>query len=165
MKKLLALPITIILILVDYYTKYLTRINLEDTSKVIIDGIFELTFVKNTGAAFGILKDQKIFFIIITVVFLICAIIMLAKLNNSKRYLPLGLSIIFLVSGAIGNFIDRLTLGYVTDMFYFKLIDFPVFNVADCYITVSVIVLLILILFVYKDDEPIFISKNKKNNY
>lgn len=161
MKKLIALPITIILILIDYYTKYLTRIKLEDTSKVIIDGVFELTFVKNTGAAFGILKNQKCFFIIITIIFLISAVIGLIKLNNEKRYIPLGLSIILLVSGAIGNFIDRLTLGYVTDMFYFKLIDFPVFNVADCYITVSVAVLLILILFVYKDDEPIFISSKK----
>lgn len=165
MKKLLALPITIILILFDYYTKYLTRVNLKDSSKVIFEDVFELTFVKNTGAAFGILKDKQWFFIAITVIFLSCAIIMLIKLNNKKRYMPLGLCIIFLVSGAIGNFIDRLTLGYVTDMFYFKLIDFPVFNVADCYITVSVFVLLILILFVYKDDEPIFISKKEKNNY
>lgn len=162
MKKLLALPITIILILFDYYTKYLTRVNLKDSSKVIFEDVFELTFVKNTGAAFGILKDKQWFFIVITVIFLSCAIIMLIKLNNKKRYMPLGLCIIFLVSGAIGNFIDRLTLGYVTDMFYFKLIDFPVFNVADCYITVSVFVLLILILFVYKDDEPIFISKKRK---
>ena len=163
MKKLWALPLSIILILIDYYTKYLTRVHLDGSSKKIIDGVFELTFVKNTGAAFGILKNQKYFFIAITVVFLIVSIVLLYKLNLQKRYIPFGLSIIFLISGAIGNFIDRITLGYVTDMLYFKLIDFPVFNVADCYITVSVIVLMILIIFVYKDDEPLFISKSKND--
>ena len=163
MKKLWAIPISIILIIFDYYTKYLTRLHLNNTSKPIIEDVFELTFVKNTGAAFGMLKNQRIFFIIITVVFLIISFVLLYKLNLTKRYIPFGLCIIFLLSGAIGNFIDRITLGYVTDMFYFKLINFPVFNVADCYITVSVAVLIVLILFIYKDDEPIFTSKTNKN--
>ena len=160
MKKLWAIPITFILVLIDYYTKYLTRIHLADSSIVLIDGVFELTFVKNTGAAFGLLKDKKWFFIAITIVFIAFAIAIIIKLNSNKRYIPFALSIIFLTSGAIGNFIDRLTLGYVTDMLYFKLIDFPVFNVADCYITCSVVFLAILILFVYKEDEPLFSKKD-----
>lgn len=161
MKKLWAIPISAILIVIDYYTKYLTRIHLNNTSKPIIEDVFELTFVKNTGAAFGMMKDKRWVFIVMTIIFLIIALGILLKLNPKKRYIPFGLSVVFLVSGAVGNFIDRLTLGYVTDMLYFKLIDFPVFNVADCYITVSVFVLIILILFVYKDDEPIFLTKNK----
>lgn len=161
MKKLWALPLSAILVIIDYYTKYLTRAHLNNTSQPIIEGVFELTFVKNTGAAFGMMKDKRWLFIIMTIIFLIIAFGILLKLNPKKRYVPFGLCVVFLASGAIGNFIDRLTLGFVTDMLYFKLIDFPVFNMADCYITVSVFVLIILILFVYKDDEPIFLKKNK----
>lgn len=163
MKKIWAIPISAFLIIIDYYTKYLTRAHLNNTSKPIIDDVFELTFVKNTGAAFGIMKDKQWLFIVMTILFLIAALVIILKINPQKRYIPFGLSVVFLVSGAIGNFIDRVTLGYVTDMLYFKLIDFPVFNVADCYITCSVIVLIILILFVYKDDEPIFLSNKNKD--
>ena len=56
-------------------------------------------------------------------------------------------------SGALGNFIDRIAHRYVVDFFYFELIDFPVFNVADIYVTVSAVLLILLILFYYKEDE------------
>ena len=71
---------------------------------------------------------------------------------------------VLILSGAVGNFIDRVRFQYVIDFFYFKLIDFPVFNVADCYVTVGFILLLILILFKYKEDdfENIFSFNNKK---
>ena len=67
--------------------------------------------------------------------------------------MPLLITCTLLVSGAAGNFIDRVRFGYVRDFIYFKLINFPVFNVADCYVTVSVVLLIILILFVYKEDD------------
>ena len=69
-----------------------------------------------------------------------------------------------LVSGAAGNFIDRVRFGYVRDFIYFKLINFPVFNVADCYVTVSVVLLIILILFVYKEDDFNFLKISKKGD-
>ena len=69
-----------------------------------------------------------------------------------------------LVSGAVGNFIDRVRFGYVRDFIYFKLINFPVFNVADCYVTVSVALLIILILFVYKEDDFGFLKLSKKGD-
>ena len=65
-------------------------------------------------------------------------------------------------SGAIGNFIDRVRFGYVRDFIYFKLINFPVFNVADCYVTISVAIFIVLILFVYKENEFDFLSFKKK---
>lgn len=69
---------------------------------------------------------------------------------------------ILLAAGAIGNFIDRVRFGYVRDFIYFKIINFPVFNVADCYVTVSVIIFIILILFVYKnEDDFAFLSLKK----
>ena len=84
---------------------------------------------------------------------MIFAIWIYGKLPNAQRYLPLRICIIGICAGAIGNMIDRIYLGYVVDFFYFNLIDFPIFNVADIYVTVSTIVLVILILFYYQEDE------------
>ena len=71
----------------------------------------------------------------------------------TKKLLPLRICAVFIFSGAIGNFIDRLKLGYVVDFFYFKLIDFPVFNVADIYVTVGTFILAFLLLFYYKEED------------
>ena len=71
----------------------------------------------------------------------------------TKKLLPLRICAVFIFSGAIGNFIDRLKLGYVVDFFYFKLIDFPVFNVADIYVTVAAFAMIILGLFYYKEED------------
>jgi signal peptidase II len=69
---------------------------------------------------------------------------------------------ITLFSGALGNFIDRIELSYVRDFIYFKLIDFPVFNIADIYVVLSAIALCILVMFVYKDEDFAFLKINKK---
>ena len=76
----------------------------------------------------------------------------LAKRDDGK-YTPLRITLIFLIAGAIGNMIDRIVRGYVVDMFDFCLINFPVFNVADIFVTCSFVVIVILILFKYKDEE------------
>ena len=78
-----------------------------------------------------------------------------------KRYLPLMCSLFLLVSGAVGNMIDRLTQKYVVDFLYFKLIDFPIFNVADCYVVIGCILFGILILFYYKDQEFDWVLQKK----
>ena len=73
------------------------------------------------------------------------------------------ITLVFLLSGAIGNFIDRMIRGFVVDFFYFSLIDFPIFNVADIYVTVSFVVLAVLILFVYKEEDlAVYTPKKKK---
>ena len=69
---------------------------------------------------------------------------------------------VFIASGAIGNLIDRIVLKYVVDFLYFELIDFPVFNIADCYITISVIILAIMLIFYYKEEDIDLILKKKK---
>lgn len=69
-----------------------------------------------------------------------------------------------LTAGALGNFIDRLRLGYVVDFFYFSLINFPVFNVADIFVVISFIGIAVSILFIYKDDEFEFLSIRKKES-
>ena len=82
-----------------------------------------------------------------------------------KRYLPLRICMIILTAGAIGNFIDRLTRGYVVDFFYFSLIDFPIFNVADIYVTVTFIVLVLLIFFYYKDEDFSIYSRRQEQKH
>ena len=86
------------------------------------------------------------------------------NLPATRKYMPLLITCTLLVSGAVGNFIDRVRFGYVRDFIYFKLINFPVFNVADCYVTVSVALLIILILFVYKEDDFGFLKLSKKGD-
>ena len=87
---------------------------------------------------------------------------MLIKIPRNKHYFALEFLLVLVASGAVGNLIDRISLGYVVDFFYFKLIDFPIFNVADIYVSVSCIFLAVLLIFFYKEQDFQFISKNKK---
>ena len=79
-------------------------------------------------------------------------------------YSPIQIIWVFIMAGALGNFIDRISLKYVVDFIYFELIDFPIFNLADTYLTVSSILLLILGIFYYKDDDFDFIDNLFKKN-
>lgn len=141
-------------ILFDQFTKFLAVIYLKDKEPhVIIHHVFELHYLENRGAAFGIMQNQRWFFIV-SFVFIIFMILMLyIKLPTNKRFLPLHICSALIVTGAIGNLIDRVRLGYVVDFFYFSLIDFPIFNVADIFVVVGVIMLAVLILFVYTENE------------
>ena len=125
------------------------------TDKEIIDGVFQLNYVQNRGAAWGSFSGKIVFLLAITFVILLAAIYVYIRLasNQEKKYTPLRISLVFLISGAVGNMIDRVARGYVVDMFDFCLINFPVFNVADIFVTCSFIVIVILVLFKYKDDE------------
>ena len=81
-----------------------------------------------------------------------------------KKFFFLDLISILFFAGAIGNFIDRIAQDYVIDFFYFCLIDFPIFNVADIYVTVAAFLLIVLGFFYYKDEdwEKIFPAKHEK---
>jgi len=152
-----------IFIWLDQWTKVLAVNNLKNQDAIdIIPGVFQLQYLENRGAAFGMFQGQKWAFVIMTLVILVGVILLYNKIPLGKRHHPLRLIGVALVAGAIGNLIDRLVNGYVVDFFYFELIDFPIFNVADCYVTVSAIVLVVLLLFFYKDEELEFISFGKK---
>ena len=154
-----------VLIGLDQFTKYLAVLFLKNRDAVsLIPGVLELRYLENSGAAFGMLQNQQWIFAILTVVFLIAAIAVFRKTPKTGRYIPLILTVSVLVSGAIGNFIDRLAHRYVVDFIYFSIIDFPIFNVADIYVTLSVIALLILIFFHYKEEDFQFLRKKKKEN-
>ncbi len=140
-------------VFLDQYTKFLAVTHLKDAPFSIIDGVFELRYLENRGAAFGILQNQQIFFLITGVLLLVFCSILYTKLPMTKRMLPLRICMIAIAAGAIGNMIDRIRLNYVIDFFYFRLIDFPIFNVADIFVTLSTFGIGFLILFYYKDEE------------
>lgn len=157
-QSLRALPIlfcaVLLLTVFDQWTKRLAVLHLKGQGPIrLIDGVFELTYLENRGAAFGLFQDQRIIFLLITTVVVAVVLVLYWRLPKNKRFLPLQIIAAGILSGAAGNMIDRLLQGYVVDFFYFRLIDFPVFNVADIYVTVSAIVFVILLTFYYKDEE------------
>lgn len=153
-----------VLIFADQFTKYLTLHYLKNTSGVVlIPGVFEFQYVENRGAAFGILQQKRFLLILISVAILGVLYFFYRKFPEGKRYLPLRILSVLLVSGALGNMIDRIFRGFVVDFFYFKLINFPVFNIADCYVVISVIVLFFLFCFYYSDEELDSFGFSKKS--
>lgn len=143
-----------ILVFLDQFTKHLVVLHLKDQPPyVLIKQVFQLEYLENRGAAFGVLQNQRIFFYISVIVITIAVIWFYRHVPMEKKYLPLRICAVLILSGAFGNCIDRVRLNYVVDFFYFKLIDFPIFNVADIYVTVAAFLLVILILIYYKEDD------------
>lgn len=149
MRKLVIPFVIIALIFFDQWTKFWTvaNINLE-TIRPFMSPIFSLTYVRNYGAAFSMLQNQQWFFVLVTILVIGTAIVYLIKhLNGSFLFLS---SLILIITGGLGNFIDRLRLGYVVDMIHLDFMDFAIFNVADSYLTVGVI---LLMMTLWKDEE------------
>lgn len=160
---LIGILAAIILIALDQWTKHLAVLRLKGQSPIVLwDGVFELHYLENRGAAFGILQGQKAVFLVCTLLILILIVFFYNRLPAGKRFFMMRLVAVFLAAGAVGNLIDRMRYSYVVDFLYFKLIDFPVFNVADCYVTVGAVLLAVLILFVYKEEELGFLSLKRQ---
>jgi signal peptidase II len=166
----------LILIALDQLTKLLAVVYLKgDNAFSLIDGVFELRYLENESAAFSMdpvsilhkifhfsyfdenpvafLRAKMAFFIVLTVLVLVIITIIYRKIPWNRRFMPLNLVLIGFFAGAAGNLIDRIWHNYVVDFFYFKLINFPVFNVADIYVTCAAVFLIIEILFYYKDED------------
>ena len=153
----------IILIVFDQWTIYLAVEHLMNKEPfIIIDGVFQLRYLENRGAAFGMMQGQQTFFLITGIIAVIVLAYVYVKMPWEKRFLPLRAVAMFIAGGAVGNMIDRVALGFVVDFFYFELIDFPIFNVADIYVTCATIVLALLILFYYKEEELDCLVPKKK---
>ena len=112
--------------------------------RTIIPKVVSLTYLKNSGAAFSMLENQQWFFAIITLIAMGAAFVYLYRHIKGSIWLLLGLTLI--ISGGIGNFIDRVRQGFVVDMFHLDFMNFAIFNVADIYLTVGVGLLLIYLL-------------------
>ena len=164
MTYIIALAAIVLGVALDQYTKALAVKHLADGPIPLIKGVFELQYLENRGAAFGMLQNQQTFFFIVTVITLILITILYIRMPHTKRFLPLRICLVSIVAGAIGNMIDRVTLKYVVDFFYFKLINFPIFNVADIYATCASILLILLLFFYYKDEDIDEIYKSLKKD-
>lgn len=159
----LDLLLIIVLIAFDQYTKQWAVVWLKDKPAYnLINGILELNYLENQGAAFGMLPNQKIFFVFVAIVILSVVGYVLFKIPDHKKYTTLHFLFSLLVAGSIGNMIDRIRYDYVVDFIYFVRINFPIFNVADIYATLSAFMLLVLLLFVYKEEDLYFISFKQK---
>lgn len=152
-----------ILIALDQFTKYLAVIKLKSQPAYnIIDGVLEFNYLENRGAAFGMLQNQKIFFVFVAAIFLCVIVYVLIKVPTDKKFNSLHIFLTMIAAGAIGNMIDRLRFDYVVDFIYIVLINFPIFNVADIYVTVSTFFFIIQILFVYEENDFNFLSFKQK---
>lgn len=154
----------VLLILFDQYTKNLAVEKLKDKAAyVIIDKVFVLSYLENRGAAFGMMQNKQWFFLIVSSIFIVGIVIILYRLPLTKKFYIAEVILVFLIAGAIGNMIDRIANNYVVDFFYFVLIDFPVFNVADIYVTVSAVALFFFIMFGCKEEDLDFIKLKKSD--
>lgn len=134
--------LTLLVVLLDYITKRIVSGNMVLYQSIpVIKGVFNITYVKNSGASFGMMAGARWFFVAVTVI-LIAAVIYYAVKNKITDKLFL-VSASFVVGGGIGNLIDRIATGAVVDFFDFCLINFAIFNVADCFVVVGVILMAI----------------------
>lgn len=154
-----------ILIVADQITKVLSVQHLKGQPPVdIIKDVLQLTYVQNTGAAWGMMSGWQTFFIILTSIMFLAVVFIYIITPMEKKYNILRWVLVVLGAGAIGNLIDRIMNGYVHDFIYFKIIDFPVFNVADICVTLSMFTMIFLVIFKYKDADFDYIKNFFKKN-
>ncbi len=145
-----------LLVLLDQYTKYLAVLHLKGKNPLVLwSGVFEFFYSENRGAAFGMLQGRQVFFFVIGILVLTVAAYSMWQLPSWRdpHYCWLALCIILITAGAVGNMVDRIVQGYVVDFLYFRLIDFPIFNVADIYVTTATAALFLLMMFYYTDED------------
>lgn len=122
--------LVVILVALDQLIKYACVQKLI-APVTIIPHFIELLYVENRGAAFGIMENNKIFLLFVPMILIIGMILYYFQLSTSKVDKINKIGLLLIISGAIGNLIDRIFRGYVVDMFHFTLFEFPVFNFAD----------------------------------
>ena len=141
-------------VLLDQVTKHLAVAHLKlQREIVLIRGVFELRYLENRGAAFGLFQNRQMFFVCAAVVIFLLIGFFYGRIPGGLKFLPMRICAVLICAGAVGNLIDRIRYQYVVDFFYFSLIDFPIFNVADCYAVIACILFAYLILFFYKEEE------------
>ena len=147
------LAFVVVLVSLDILTKVIASTNLINGSFELIPNFFYFTYVENTGAAFGMFSGNTVFLVIFTLVFIVIFILFDVFNHSNNLFYRFGYVLVF--SGAIGNFIDRIWFKYVRDFISIKIFPF-VFNLADIFITVGVVLLAIYIIFyLFKsEDKP-----------
>ena len=152
---ILSLSIIVSLIVLDQISKNWAATTLAvDGPITLIPNVFEFHYTENRGVAFSMLQDQRWIFIPVSLLMTVVLILMLRRspMRKSKLF---SASVLLIIAGAIGNLIDRILLGYVIDFLYFSLIDFPIFNVADCFVVIGAGLLFIFVMVGMKEYEEL----------
>lgn len=141
------------IVLLDQKTKDIAARTLASEDIILIPGVLRLTLVLNTGAAFGSFSGKTAFLAFFTVFLLALCVWVYWRIAGRSGVRMLKVTVVMIFSGGLGNFIDRAFRGAVTDFIYFEMIDFPVFNTADCFVTVGALLLLFSAFTVYRNRE------------
>lgn len=165
-KRSIILPgifLSAVLVAFDQFTKYLAASRLAGRSGLsVVSGVFELFYLENRGAAFGMLTNRQWFFVVIAAVMSLAAVFVYLRLPADRHYRFLRMICVLVLSGAVGNMLDRLIRRYVIDFLYFSAIDFPVFNVADCYVCIGAGLAVLALFTVYREDDFAFLFPKKR---
>ena len=144
---------TVLLIVVDQITKFWAVAQLRNSDPIpVIAGVFEFQYTENRGVAFSMLQGQRWLFIPLTLIVAVGVLVIMLR-SPLRRYTLFNTTCVLILSGAVGNLIDRIAYGYVIDFLYFKLIDFPIFNFADCCVVIGSILMFLFVLFGMKGEE------------
>lgn len=154
MNRIIVGIIMIIMIAIDQLTKVWAVHTLGQGYDLSIwEGVLHFQYLENQGAAWGIFGGKQIFLIGLTSVIIAVMLYYLIKLPKTAIGKWYRVALVLIISGAIGNLIDRISLQYVRDFIYFKLINFPIFNVADIFVVCGVILLMLVILIIDKSES------------
>lgn len=151
----LIVAVTAVLVGLDQLTKWLASVYLKPTPEgvTVIPELFDFQYITNEGAAWGLFDGEKWFLIVLTTITIVALLIFL--LSGKFRRFPLfNISASLIVAGGIGNLIDRIVQGAVVDFIKTTFMEFPIFNVADCYVVIGSVLLLIFFLFFYEEKAP-----------
>lgn len=119
----------------------------------VIKDVFHFSYHGNTGMAFGMFSDSKVFLILLCLVILAVIGVVIYKTKPSKILEKISYGMI--IGGAIGNLVDRINYGFVIDFLDFRLIDYPIFNVADCFVVIGAVLLCICVIFFDKREDEV----------
>ena len=135
-----------IIAILDQAAKFFAAGLLQEAgSRPLLQNVFHLTYVENRGAGWGMFSDHTWILTVVTFIAVVAAVIYMVVKRPKNKVFLIGFT--FIIGGAVGNLVDRIRLGYVIDFFDFTLIDFPVFNIADCFITIGAIIFAVYIIF------------------
>ena len=152
----------IIVLILDIATKFVAMQNLQGVNTVSIwQNVFHFTYVENRGIAFGMFENARFFFIVATIIILVILSCLYIKTEYRTKWLKVGTALIY--GGAIGNFIDRIARGFVVDFLDFRIINFPVFNVADIAVCVGAAMLVMHFFISEKRAEQVEEKEDEEN--
>ncbi len=154
------MALLVVVLVVDQLTKWWARTELPGAPVIIWKDVLSLRLIYNTGASFGIFQGKTVALTIFSIVGMLAIAGFYCWLPKERKMRPMRITLTMIVAGGVGNIIDRILMGKVTDMISFDLINFPVFNVADIGVTCGAIVMCVLWIFYYKDED----FKWKKSN-